>query len=179
MAVSLAAAGLPDDQRTERLDTVDALLAALTGRAAELLALTATQAQASDRSAGRRGLRRNVRPAAPYDDVPDVLDHKRTETAAAKMLAFTAAPDAAGVDPPRGEAPDFLPVVLEFAATVDQKPDGGCSPSTGLPIDVLCKALTEMDSPYAHAVAAVCETLPAYRPGYPTRAAPRDGQSTC
>ena len=30
-----------------------------------------------------------------------------------------------------------------------------------VPIDVLCTALTDMDSPYAHTVAAVCQTLPA------------------
>ena len=52
-------------------------------------------------------------------------------------------------------------VALEFAATVD--PDAGRRLLTEhrVPIDVLCTALTDMDSPYAHTVAAVCQTLPA------------------
>ena len=59
------------------------------------------------------------------------------------------------------EAPDYLPVVLEFAATVDPEAGRRLLVEHRVPIDVLREALTEMGSPYANAVAAVCETLPA------------------
>jgi len=74
------------------------------------------------------------------------------------MLEFAAAYRKAGVEPPHGEAPDFLPVALEFAAI---NPDVGrrLLSEHRVPIDVLREALTEMESPYGHAVAAVCETL--------------------
>ena len=43
-----------------------------------------------------------------------------------EMLVFANAYRDAGVEPPRDEAPDHLPVVLEFAATVDPESAGGC-----------------------------------------------------
>jgi nitrate reductase molybdenum cofactor assembly chaperone NarJ/NarW len=52
-------------------------------------------------------------------------------------------------------------VVLEFAATVDADIGRRLLTEHRVPIDVLRVALTEMNSPYAHSVAAVCETLPA------------------
>lgn len=63
-----------------------------------------------------------------------------------------------------GELPDFLPVVLEFAATVD--------PAAGLELlqeyraglELLRLALTELDSPYAGPVEAVCALLPGPSP---------------
>jgi nitrate reductase delta subunit len=63
-----------------------------------------------------------------------------------------------------GELPDYLPMVLEFAATVD--PDAGSEllqayrPS----IELLRIALREMESPYALVVEAVCDTLPGASP---------------
>ncbi|MGV0836007.1 nitrate reductase molybdenum cofactor assembly chaperone [Mycolicibacterium thermoresistibile] len=76
------------------------------------------------------------------------------------MLAFAQAYRAAGVTPPAQELPDYLPVVLEFAATVD--PDGGrrLLAAHRVPIEVLHRALVEAGSPYASAVAAVLSTLP-------------------
>ncbi|EHI11885.1 nitrate reductase molybdenum cofactor assembly chaperone [Mycolicibacterium thermoresistibile] len=76
------------------------------------------------------------------------------------LLAFAQAYRAAGVEPPARELPDHLPVVLEFAATVD--PDGGRRLLTGhrVPIEVLHRALAETASPYASTVAAVLSTLP-------------------
>jgi nitrate reductase delta subunit len=64
------------------------------------------------------------------------------------------------VQPPGGEAPDHLAVVLEFAATVD--PDAGrrLLSRHRVPIDVLRGALADAESPYEPAVAAICETLP-------------------
>ena len=77
------------------------------------------------------------------------------------MLEFAAAYRSAGVEPPQGEPPDFLPVVVEFAATVDADVGRRLLTEHRVPIDVLREALTELESPYAHAIAAVCGTLPA------------------
>ncbi|MCV7282603.1 nitrate reductase molybdenum cofactor assembly chaperone [Mycolicibacterium flavescens] len=77
------------------------------------------------------------------------------------MLAFAQAYRAAGVTPPGDEAPDFLPVVLEFAATVDPAAGRRLLAEHRVPIEVLHRALTEAGSPYVHAVAAVLGTLPA------------------
>jgi nitrate reductase molybdenum cofactor assembly chaperone NarJ/NarW len=77
------------------------------------------------------------------------------------MLEFAAAYRAAGVEPPRSEAPDYLPVVLEFAATIDPVAGRRLLIEHRVAIDVLHQGLIDADSPYAHAVAAVCQTLPA------------------
>ena len=77
------------------------------------------------------------------------------------MLAFTRAYQAAGVRAPSAEAPDYLPVALEFAATVDPDAGRGLLVEHRVPIDVLHDALRESGSLYADAVAAVLMTLPA------------------
>lgn len=77
------------------------------------------------------------------------------------MLAFAAAYRAAGVAPPCDEAPDHLPVVLEFAATVDAAAGRALLAAHRVPMEVLHGALDEVGSPYAPAVAAVLGTLPA------------------
>ncbi|HKV21902.1 MAG TPA: nitrate reductase molybdenum cofactor assembly chaperone [Mycobacterium sp.] len=77
------------------------------------------------------------------------------------MLEFSSAYRAAGMRPPCGEAPDFLPVVLEFAATVDAAAGRRLLAAHRVSIDVLHAALTELRSPYADTVAAVRTTLPA------------------
>ncbi len=77
-----------------------------------------------------------------------------------EMLAFATAYREAGVEPPRTEAPDHLPVVLEFAATVNPEVGRRLLSEHRVPIDVLRGVLAEAKSPYEHAVAAVCETLP-------------------
>lgn len=78
-----------------------------------------------------------------------------------EMLAFATAYREAGVEPPRSEAPDHLPVVLEFAATVAPGAGRQLLTEHRVPIDVLRSALADAASPYEHTVAAVCETLPA------------------
>lgn len=61
-----------------------------------------------------------------------------TRNRGSEMLAIAAAYRAAGVDPPRDEAPDYLPVVLEFAATVDPEAGRRLLTEHRVPIDVLC-----------------------------------------
>jgi nitrate reductase delta subunit len=84
-----------------------------------------------------------------------------TRNRGSHMFAFARAYQEAGVQPPKDEAPDHLPVMLKFAATVDPVAGRRLLAEHRVPIDVLREALTEADSPYAHAVAAVCQTLPA------------------
>lgn len=76
------------------------------------------------------------------------------------MLEFAEAYLRAGVPIPTGEAPDHLPVVLEFAATVDPGAGRDLLTQHRVPLEVLHDGLEEAGSPYASAVAAVRSTLP-------------------
>ncbi len=60
-----------------------------------------------------------------------------------EMLAFATAYREAGVQPPGGEAPDHLTVVLEFAATVDPEVGRRLLDQHRVPIDVLRGALAD------------------------------------
>ncbi len=151
----------PDDGLAQRLDIVELLLGHISGPAAELLGRTLDALRAH-------------RPMAAAIDYVTTFDLRRratmyltywtagdTRNRGREMLRFATAYRDAGVEPPQAEAPDHLPVVLEFAATVD--PDVGRRLLTEhrVPIDVLRGALADANSPYEHTVAAVCETLPA------------------
>jgi nitrate reductase delta subunit len=151
----------PDEQHAGRLDTVDRLLVHITGPVAGLLARTAGALRATDATRAAEDyvetfdLRRRSTMYLTYWTAGD------TRNRGGEMHSFAEVYRDAGIQPPDSEAPDYLPVVLEFAATVD--PDAGrrLLVEHRVPIDVLRGALTEIDSPYTHAVAAVCETLPA------------------
>ncbi len=150
----------PDDRCSERLHTVDELLAHIGDPAATLLGRTAAALRHTDATSA----------AAQYVDTFDMRRSSTmyltywtagdTRNRGHHMLAFNAAYREAGVPPPCGEAPDYLPVVLEFAATVDPLRGRRLLVEHRVPIDVLYTSLTDTDSPYAHAVAAVCHTLP-------------------
>lgn len=77
------------------------------------------------------------------------------------MLAFKAAYRAAGLEQLDGELPDYLPLVLDFAAL---HPRGEkLLRSHRADLELLLHALREVPSPYADVVAAVCARLPALR----------------
>jgi nitrate reductase molybdenum cofactor assembly chaperone NarJ/NarW len=150
----------PDDALTERLDTVEELLSHVSGPAEGLL---------SETVAALRGRE----PMVAATDYVETFDMRRratmyltywtagdTRNRGREMLRFASAYRDAGVEPPRAEAPDHLPVVLEFAATVDPEVGRRLLTEHRVPIDVLRGALADAKSPYAHTVAAVCETLP-------------------
>jgi nitrate reductase molybdenum cofactor assembly chaperone NarJ/NarW len=150
----------PDEQLDERLETVETLLTHIDGTAAELLARTLAAVRAAD-------------PLTAATEYVETFDMQRrstmyltywtagdTRNRGREMLAFATAYREAGVTPPTNEAPDHLPVVLEFAATVDPEVGRRLLIEHRVPIDVLLQALTKARSPYAHVVAAVCETLP-------------------
>lgn len=68
-----------------------------------------------------------------------------------------------------GELPDYLPMVLEFAARVDSEAGRAILQDYRASLELLRIALQERESAYAGAVVAVCATLPGESP--PDRAA--------
>ncbi len=151
----------PDDGLAERLHMVDALRAHQTGPAAALLGRTVAELRALAPMAAAAqyvetfDMRRRSTMYLTYWTAGDTRNRGR------EMLAFATAYRDAGVEPPRAEAPDYLPVVLEFAATVDPETGRRLLTEHRVPIDVLRGALADAKSPYEHTVAAICETLPA------------------
>jgi nitrate reductase delta subunit len=159
----------PDEQRDQRLDTVESLLAHLndaagtgagTGAAAELLGRTVATLRATDLMTAATDyvetfdMRRRSTMYLTYWTAGDTRNRGR------EMLAFATAYRESGVEPPGAEAPDHLPVVLEFAATVDPEAGRRLLVEHRVPIDVLLGVLTDAQSPYADVIAAVCDTLP-------------------
>ena len=151
----------PDERLADRLRTVDELRACVTGPAADLLARTASALRMSD-------------PMTRATDYVETFDLRRrstlyltywtagdTRNRGREMLAFAEVYRDAGCRPPVDEAPDHLPVVLEFAATVDPVAGRRLLVEYRVSIDVVRAALTDCRSPYADTVAAVCETIPA------------------
>jgi nitrate reductase delta subunit len=151
----------PDEGRRERLDTVVTLLIHIDGTAAELLARSVAALRSVDLLTAATDyvetfdLRRRSTMYLTYWTAGDTRNRGR------EMLAFASTYRQAGARPPKSEAPDYLPVVLEFAATVDPEAGRRLLVEHRVPIDVLLGALTQAGSPYADTIAAVCETLPA------------------
>lgn len=151
----------PDEHLTERLRTVDELRAPIDGSAADLLGRTLTALHGTD----------PMQAAADYVETFDMRRRSTmyltywtsgdTRNRGREILAFAQAYRDAGVHPPADEAPDHLPVVLEFAATVDPVAGRRLLVGHRVPIGVLYDNLSGRGSPYAHTLAAVCETLPA------------------
>ena len=77
------------------------------------------------------------------------------------MLAFKAAYRAAGYEPTDSELPDYLPLVLDFAAL---HPRGEkLLRSHRADLELLLRALRDVRSPYADLIDAVCTQLPGLR----------------
>lgn len=64
----------------------------------------------------------------------------------------------------RGELPDHLPVVLEFAAVVDPRAGTALLQEYRPSLELIRLALLELGTPYAGALVAVCATLPGESP---------------
>ncbi|OBG61003.1 nitrate reductase molybdenum cofactor assembly chaperone [Mycobacterium sp. E3339] len=150
----------PDDELPARLDTVEELLGHLTGPATALLGQTLAALRAREPMAAAMDyvatfdMRRRCTMYLTYWTAGDTRNRGR------EMVEFAAAYREAGVRPPRSEAPDHLPVVLEFAATVDPEAGRRLLTEHRVPLDVLRGALADAESPYEACVAAVCATLP-------------------
>jgi nitrate reductase molybdenum cofactor assembly chaperone NarJ/NarW len=151
----------PDDGQAQRLDTVEELLDHIRGPAAPSLGQTLCALRARDLMTAATDyvetfdMRRRNTMYLTYWTAGDTRNRGR------EMLVFATAYRDAGVEPPRKEAPDHLPVVLEFAATVDPEVGRQLLTEHRVPIDVLHDALADAQSPYQHTMAAVCDTLPA------------------
>jgi len=77
------------------------------------------------------------------------------------MLAFKAAYRAAGFEPTDDELPDYLPLVLDFAAL---HPRGEqLLHAHRADLELLLRGLRDVPSPYADVIDAVCAQLPALR----------------
>ncbi|TFB71626.1 nitrate reductase molybdenum cofactor assembly chaperone [Cryobacterium sp. Hz9] len=63
-----------------------------------------------------------------------------------------------------GELPDFLPLVLEFAAIVNQEAGRELLLKYRPSLELLRLALSEHESPYAEVLTGVCDTLPGASP---------------
>jgi nitrate reductase delta subunit len=63
-----------------------------------------------------------------------------------------------------GELPDYLPLVLEYAAIADPADGARMLQEYRPSIELLRLALRDLDSPYAAALEAVCATLPGPSP---------------
>ena len=150
----------PDDGHAARLDTVAELLQHVAGPGHEPLVRAHAalgrldQRRAAEDYVATFDLAKRTTLYLTYWTAGD------TRNRGAAMHAFAAAYRDAGVNPPKDEAPDHLPVLLEFAATVDFRAGRRLLIEHRVPIGVLLDALTDRGSPYADAVAAVCATLP-------------------
>ena len=74
------------------------------------------------------------------------------------MVAFKAAYRDAGFIPSEDELPDYLLMVLDFAALTDR--GQRLLRSRRADLELLRRALAQADSPYADVVAGVCAQLP-------------------
>ncbi len=153
--------GYPDAGHGARLAKAAELLDHLSGPAREPLARNlAALRELDDRSAAEQyvatfDLSRHTTMYLTYWTAGD------TRNRGAQMHAFVSAYRDGGVLPPKDEAPDHLPVVLEFAAAVDPEAGRRLLIEHRVPIDLLHRGLVERGSPYADAIGAVCTTLPA------------------
>ncbi len=150
----------PDEQMADRLGTVEALVGHIDEPARSRLARTANYLRGSSLLDAAQAyvdtfdLRRRSTMYLTYWTAGD------TRNRGSEIHAFVRTYREAGAEPPVDEAPDHLPVVLEFAATVAPEAGERLLVAHRVPIDVLHQALVGDDSPYADTIAAVCATLP-------------------
>ena len=84
--------------------------------------------------------------------------HGDTRKRGLAMLAFTSAYRAAGFEPTAAELPDYLPLVLDFAALTR---DGEALLGRHrMDVELLRRAVDAAGTPYADVVEAVCARLP-------------------
>jgi len=84
--------------------------------------------------------------------------HGDTRRRGMALLAFKTAYRAAGLEPAGAELPDYLPVVLDFAAVAPAGED--LLRRHRADLELLRRALREAGTPYARLVDAVCAQLP-------------------
>ncbi|MDV3124331.1 nitrate reductase molybdenum cofactor assembly chaperone [Mycobacterium sp. 21AC1] len=150
----------PDAEHAERIQTAARLLDHVTGEPRRLLGETVvglslpSPMQLQQSYVETFDLQKRCTMLLTYWTAGD------TRNRGAQMVEFTQTYRGAGVEVPKGEAPDHLPVVLEFAATVDAEQGRRLLTKYRVPINVLRQALIDAGSAYVGAVSAVSATLP-------------------
>ncbi|MFF4547706.1 nitrate reductase molybdenum cofactor assembly chaperone [Streptomyces sp. NPDC001406] len=86
--------------------------------------------------------------------------HGDTRRRGMALLAMAQRYRAAGWDTDGGELPDHLPVALEFAALCGPGPGEAPLRQHRRGLELIHRALTDMDSPYRHVLAALLSLLP-------------------
>ncbi|MBV9140410.1 MAG: nitrate reductase molybdenum cofactor assembly chaperone [Pseudonocardiales bacterium] len=89
--------------------------------------------------------------------------HGDTRGRGMALLALNHTYRAAGYPPPERELPDFLPLILEFAALAPE-PGTRILIQCQAGLELLRRALHEAASPYGHLLDALCAQLPALAP---------------
>jgi nitrate reductase delta subunit len=93
--------------------------------------------------------------------------HGDTRARGMALLTLKHTYRSAGYDPPEHELPDFLPLILEFAALAPE-PGTRILIQCQAGLELLRRALHEAASPYGHLIDAVCGQLPALPPRHLT-----------
>ena len=93
--------------------------------------------------------------------------HGDTRARGMALLTLKHTYRSAGYDSPEHELPDFLPLILEFAALAPQ-PGTRILIQCQTGLELLRRALHEAASPYGHLIDAVCGQLPALPPQHLT-----------
>jgi nitrate reductase molybdenum cofactor assembly chaperone NarJ/NarW len=93
--------------------------------------------------------------------------HGDTRARGMALLALKHTYRSAGYEPPERELPDFLPLILEFAALAPE-PGTRILVQCQAGLELLRRALHDMASPYGHLIDAVCARLPALLPRHLT-----------
>ncbi|MGH3868068.1 MAG: nitrate reductase molybdenum cofactor assembly chaperone [Pseudonocardiaceae bacterium] len=93
--------------------------------------------------------------------------HGDTRARGMALLALKHTYRSAGYEPPERELPDFLPLILEFAALAPE-PGTRILIQCQAGLELLRSALHEVASPYGHLIDAVCAQLPALPPRHLT-----------
>lgn len=89
--------------------------------------------------------------------------HGDTRARGMALLALKHTYRRAGHKPPESELPDYLPLVLEFAAAAPE-PGGRILVQSRAGLEMLRQALHERTDPYAPVLDAVCGRLPELKP---------------
>lgn len=150
----------PHEHQREWLPQIEAALDELPGPLREPLAATAQflasqdPAELSQRYVETFDLQRKCSLYVTYFAYGD------TRKRGVALVQFKQAYEKAGMLARDDELPDFLPIVLEFAATGDQQVGFELLLAHRAGLEVLRRALRDMGSPWAGAVEAVCLTLP-------------------
>ncbi len=106
---------------------------------------------------------RNTRLSSLQSDYVETFDNRRRRKRGLALLRIKQVYTRAGLNMTEDELPDHLCVVLEFAAVTDQRAGLKILLDNRAGLELLRLHLTEINSPWAGVLQAVCKTLPALK----------------